>query len=314
MKTTCLTLLVVAAVALAASIPITARQPEEFGKDAEPLPPTPKVDPQQKPAEDPNPNGLIVEALPDKQTRLASLATEAGLRDGALEQPNEVGKDAEPLPPPPKADPKSTHIENPNLKGLIIEVLPDKKTRRLLLATEVCLRDGALEIFMCKKGTKEHEAIVRMDIDALEIHEALILAGATPGKPTQFVNPKTEQAEYKAATGTKINVSVHYTKEGKTFTHPAQEWIWDAKKKAIMPHGWVFAGSFVVVDPCNGRKFYGANSGDVISISNFPYSMLEVPVEVSKDDANLVYEARTERIPPLRSKVWVILEPVPEKK
>ena len=57
-----------------------------------------------------------------------------------------------------------------------------------------------------------------------------------------------------------------------------------------------------------------ANSGDIISISNFPYSMLEMPVEISKDDANLTYEAKTDKIPPQWSKVWVLLEPVPAKK
>src|SRR5579872_5073288 len=149
-------------------------------------------------------------------------------------------KDAEPLPPAPKADPNSKRIENPNVKGLIMEVLPDKKTRRVLVATEVCQREVVLETFLCKNGTKEHEAILRTDIDGLKIHELLILAGAEPGKPTQFVNPKTEQAEYKPATGTKINVSVHYTKGGKTFTHPAQEWIWDKNKKVQFPHSWVF--------------------------------------------------------------------------
>jgi hypothetical protein len=256
MKTTFLALIATVTVALAATVPSSARQADDPAKEAEP----------------------------------------------------------EPLPPVPKADPKSKIVENPDNKGISIEVLPDK-SRRVLLETEVCLREGPLEIFMCKKGTKEHEAILRIDVDTLRIHELLILSGAEPGKPTQFVNPKTEEAEYKPATGTKINVSVHYTRGGKTYTHPAQEWIWDPKKKAILPHGWVFAGSFVIVDPCNkNNKFYGAISGDVISISNFPYSMLEVPVEVSKDDANLVYEARTERIPPLRSKVWVILEPVPAKK
>jgi hypothetical protein len=223
-------------------------------------------------------------------------------------------KDAEPLPPPPKAHKDSVLIPDPDDKGMIIEVFPDKKTRRVLLATAVCLREGPLEIFMCKKGTKEHEAILHADYDALKIHQMLILAGAEPGKPTQFVNPKTEQADYKPATGTKIKVSVHYTRGGKPFTHPAQEWIWDPKKKAILPYDWVFAGSTVFIDPDNKKKYYGANSGDVISISNFPYSMLEIPAEVSKDDSSLVYEAKTDRIPPLRSKVWVILEPVVEKK
>ncbi|MCE9566604.1 MAG: YdjY domain-containing protein [Planctomycetes bacterium] len=219
----------------------------------------------------------------------------------------EKQRDPEALPPAPKADPKSVHIKAPNLDNVIIEVMPDK-SRRLLLATEVCLREGALEVFLCKKGTKEHEAILRVDIDAQKLHELLLLSGAESGKPTQFVDPKTEQPKYKPATGSKIDVSVHYTKDGKTYTHPAQDWIWDSKRKAPIAHGWVFAGSMIITDPCNGKKFYAANSGDIISISNFPYSMLEIPSEISKDDAQLTFEAKTDRIPPLMSKVWLILE------
>ena len=76
-------------------------------------------------------------------------------------------------------------------------------------------------------------------------------------------------------------------------------------------HPWVFAGSMIITDPDNGKKFYGANSGDIISISNFPFSMLEIPVEISKDEAQLTYEAKTEKIPAIGSKVWLILEPTP---
>jgi hypothetical protein len=228
-------------------------------------------------------------------------------------QQPEKEKEPEPLPAAPKADPKSVHIENPQLKGIIMEVKPDK-SRRLLVATEVCLRVGALEVFLCKKGTKEHESILRVDVDAQELHKMLLLTGAEAGTPTQFVDPKTQEAKFKPATGTKIGITVHYTKDGKTHTHPAQDWVWDTKRKAPMNHGWVFAGSVVITDPDTGRKFYGANSGDIISISNFPYSMLEIPAEISKDDAQLTYEARTDKLPPLGSKVWMILEPVREKK
>ncbi|MBA4188570.1 MAG: hypothetical protein C0467_11270 [Planctomycetaceae bacterium] len=216
--------------------------------------------------------------------------------------------DPEALPPAPKSDPKSVHIEAPNLKGVIMEVRPDK-TRRLLISTEVCLREGALEVLLCKKGTKEHEAILRVDVDAQKIHELLLLAGAEAGKPTQFVDPKTEMQSYKPATGTKINMSVHYTKDGKTFTHPVQDWVWDNKKKASIAHHWVFAGSIIITDPDNGKKFYAANSGDIISISNFPFSMLEIPSEITKDDAQLTFEAKTDKIPAIGSKVWLILDP-----
>jgi hypothetical protein len=235
------------------------------------------------------------------------------------QQPENPAKDAEKLPEYPKLDPKNTVTAlNPEktIFGEVAVVGDKKKVVRVGLACEVCLRVGPLEEFMCKRGTKEHESIVRIDADVRMIHLALVAAGAEKGTPTQFIDPKTEQPKYKPATGTKINVIVHYTRDGKKYTHPAQEWVIDRdktkkdKKDVILPSGWVFAGSIEIKDPCDPMKtpFYAANSGDVIAISNFPYSMLEMPIEISKDDDSLLYEARTEKIPPLFSKVWVILE------
>src|SRR5262249_15520272 len=229
----------------------------------------------------------------------------------AQPQPDPRAKDAEPLPDPPKANPESKLIENPNAKGLILEILPDKKTKRVLVASEVCLREGPLEVFLCKKNTKEHESILRVDHDARMIHELLLLAGAESGKPTQFINPKTNEAEFKPATGTKIKVGVHYRKDGKLHTHPAQEWVWNREKKRNLEYDWVFAGRVLTrarAGP-NAPPYYAANGGEVITISTSGYSMLDIPAEISKDDASLNYEAKTDRLPPLFSKVWVILEP-----
>jgi hypothetical protein len=240
---------------------------------------------------------------------LASLAalTPASGRQAPREQPK-----PEALPEFPKLDPKNTVTALNPQKTIYAELAGaegKKKVIRVGLACEVCLREGPLEVFLCKKGTKEHEAIVRIDADAKFIHLALKTAGGEPGTPTQFIDPKTEEPKWKAATGSQIKVQVHYTRAGKTYTHPAQEWIWDTKKKAAMNHNWVFAGSIIIKDPDNGREYYGANSGDIISISNFPYSLLEIPSEVSKDDAQLTYDVKTDKVPPLLSKIWVILAP-----
>jgi hypothetical protein len=226
----------------------------------------------------------------------------------------------EPLPEFPLTNPKHAKVPlTPDKTSIIAEVAgegADKKVVRVGIACEVCLREGPLEQFLCKKGTKEHEAIVRADLDAELIHLAIIAAGGKPGTPTGFIDPKTEEAKHTPATGSKVNVFVHYTKGGKTFTHPAQEWIWDHKKKAPIPHQWVFAGSQFIKNPDDptAKPYYGANSGDIFSVSNFPYSTLEFPVPISKDEAQLTYEARTEKIPPLTSKLWVLVEVVPEKK
>lgn len=224
----------------------------------------------------------------------------------------------ESLPEAPKLDPKNVHVALDKEKTFLMEqdILGEKGKRlRVLLACEVCLREGPLEVFLTKKGTKEHEAILRTPLDAELIHTALIYAGAAPGKPANFVNDKL-MPDFKPATGQRMKVSVHYKKDGKLHTSTAQEWIWNSKKKEHVKVDWVFAGSMLLKDQDNpaAKPFYGANSGEIISVSNFPYSMLDLPVEISKDDASLNYEVKTDRVPPLFSKVWLILEPMAEKK
>src|SRR5260370_23791023 len=69
-------------------------------------------------------------------------------------------------------------------KDLYFEVQGDK--RRVIVVANVCLREGQLEGLMCRKNTKEHEYILATDVDARDIHAALLAANAKPGTPVQF--------------------------------------------------------------------------------------------------------------------------------
>ena len=77
----------------------------------------------------------------------------------------------------------------------------------------------------------------------------------------------------------------------------------------------VFAGSRLVPNPLdlNQPKIYLANDGDVICVSNFETALLDLPIKSPKENADLVFETFTDRIPKLNTPVTVILEPVPEK-
>src|SRR4051812_2225646 len=66
-------------------------------------------------------------------------------------------------------------------KNIVLET--QGETRRALVAASVCFREGPLELLMCRKNTKEHEAVVSADIDARELHAALLLTGAKVGSP-----------------------------------------------------------------------------------------------------------------------------------
>jgi hypothetical protein len=193
-------------------------------------------------------------------------------------------------------------------KNVVLEVLPDKR-RRVLVSAEVCLREGQLEQLMCRKQTKEHEAVLAADVDARHIHAALIAAGAKEGSPVRFV-PK-----YRPASGTTIKVSVQYKDKDKLVTEPAQSWIKNAKDNKTLRSDWVFAGSRFVKNPLDdGKEYYLANDGDLICVSNFETALLDLPINSPKDNADLFFVANSERIPPLGTKVTVILEPVLEEK
>src|SRR5262249_50408628 len=96
--------------------------------------------------------------------------------------------------------------------NVFLEVQGDR--RRVLISASVCMQKGALELFLTKKGTKEHEAVVTAEIDARKVHEALLLAKGEPGAPVKY-DPK-----YTPATGQVIKVTVTYELDGKLHTVP----------------------------------------------------------------------------------------------
>jgi hypothetical protein len=233
---------------------------------------------------------------------LAALALTAFLAAGCGEAADR--EDA----PPPKEKEKVAEAKQV-LVGRNVHLEVQGKERRVLVSGAICLREGQLEQFLTRKGTKEHEAIVAADVDARDIHQALLLAGANPGKPVQF------RPTYKPATGQPIRVTVKYQDKGKLVTVPARSWVKNAKDGKDLDTDWVFAGSQLVNNPLDpGKKIYLANDGDVICVSNFDTALLDLPIKSPKDNADLVYVAHTERIPPLETKVVVVLEPLPAPK
>lgn len=204
--------------------------------------------------------------------------------------------------------PKGASKRIPIGKNVTLEINGDK--RRVLVQAFVCLRMGQLEQFLTRKRTKEHEAILAAEVDAREIHAALLLTGAEPGSPVQF-RPK-----YQPASGSLIRVLLRYEKDGNTLTVPAQHWIRNIKTKKDMDFDWVFAGSQLIPDPLdkNKKPFYAANDGDVICLSNFETAMLDLPIPSTGSNDDLFFEAHTERLPPVDTPVTVILELLPLEK
>jgi hypothetical protein len=205
-----------------------------------------------------------------------------------------------------KAPGRSVAQDPPGMKRLMegYDVWIDPAHKRVVVDGDVCLREGQLEMFACPRGTKEHESIVAADTMAYAVHAGLLAVGAKAGSPVQY------QPEYKPASGTEIDVQIVWRdKQGNVHRDRAGDWIRNVKTGKPLEHSWVFGGSGFWEDEATGTKAYLAESGDFICVSNFPSAMLDLPVESSQANEALLYEAFTERIPPVGTRVRLVLTP-----
>ena len=189
------------------------------------------------------------------------------------------------------------------------DVWVDPKQGVVIVDGQVSLRRGMLEMFACIRNTKEHESVVTVDSEAFLVHTGLIMLGAEPGSPVQFV------PDFKPPTGTEIEVTAMWRNvEARSTRSAGQEWVRDLRTNKEMAHPWVFAGSRFWTDEETGKQYYQAEGGDFICVSNFSTATLDIPVPSSQSNEALEYEAFTDRIPPLGTRVRLVLTPVLKEK
>ena len=109
-------------------------------------------------------------------------------------------------------------------RNVFVEI-ENKKVARVLVQAKVCLRQGSLEHLLTRRRCKEHEAILTADIDARDLHTALLLTGLKAGTPVVF-EPKEI-----APSGPAVKITLTYKKDGKEVKVPAQKWIRHAQNE-----------------------------------------------------------------------------------
>ncbi len=181
----------------------------------------------------------------------------------------------------------------------------DKSKKRVVVDGYIALRDGALEMLACLVGTKEHESIVATFCKAQTVHAALLAVGAKQGKPVQW-------EPFSPPEGDEIQISALWIDEnGEKKQIDVRQWlrVIGTKDETLKPN-WVFAGSILWKDPDTGDRLYQAEGGDLVCVSNFTTATLDIPLESSQVNSGLMFAAFTDRIPPLRTPVRLVLQVV----
>ncbi len=178
----------------------------------------------------------------------------------------------------------------------------DWAKKQVLVAGEIVLRKGDLELFACSPNTKEHESIVRVLCRPLHVFQALGLIGLDAGHPP-FYDTNTEKVV--AATGQPLAINVRWTADGKIRQVPIWRWLWNKQtERPAGPIEWVFAGSAVTED---GRLLADLD-GTVVTVVDFAGAIMAVPASHTSSNADLWLAAYTDEIPAAGTPVTLIIQ------
>ena len=118
--------------------------------------------------------------------------------------------------------------------------------------------------------------------------------------------------EYRPARGPVVRVILRWRDAaGQPQEVRAQEWIRNAQTGKPLDSDWVFAGSVFWKDPVDGTEYYQADGGDLICLSNFPTATLDLSIESSQANDELMFEVFVGRVPPRGTEVDLILSAGP---
>ena len=177
------------------------------------------------------------------------------------------------------------------------------------IETRIVLREGVLELLLCQSLSKEHESILATEARASHVHAALLALGLDAGKPGHWLSAPGGEAVYVPPDGARLEIVLRYRDaDGSERQAAPRDWVVRQEDgKTVESIEWVFVGAA----PVEGGGYWGDQTGDVISLANFPASVIDVPFASSRQAARLQFAARTEAIPPIGTPVTVIIRPRP---
>jgi len=197
---------------------------------------------------------------------------------------------------------------------IVIKTLPgiivDTKAKEVRLTGAVCLQKGPLELFVCSQGSREYESVIVVKAKPSHVTFALALLGLAPGNP----GLRTEGGAFSPPAGAVLEItarwSVEKTENGAKKTGAREIPAWKFLKLAgsdqalDRPLEWVYVGQ-----PSQEALVAADREGSVVCLSNFLEAVIDVPFESTSVNADLLYEADFNTVPPKGTPVELIIRP-----
>ena len=165
-----------------------------------------------------------------------------------------------------------------------------------------------LEVMVCVRDTKEHEALVVTDVRPSHVHAALLALGLEPGEPGGWRKFGDAVRGYPPS-GPPVKVEFIYEKDGEEVVEPAASWVKrDDNGEPLPDRPWVFAGSRMA-DRGGGERYDADGTGLLVGLTTFGSEVVAYPRLYAHDSAieEPVWIADPERTPGFETSVTVRL-------
>lgn len=206
-----------------------------------------------------------------------------------------------------------------------VELFPgvtlDREAGRVEFAGSVPIQadagDGTvvfLEVMVCLRDTKEHEALVATDVKPSHVHAALLALGLEPGAPGEWLNIGGGVRGIPAH-GPPVRVEFITARDGTVAIEPAATWVArdpESDGPGFKDQAWLFSGSRMV-DRGAGEVYDADGTGLLIGLTMFGSEVLSCADLYSHDSGveEPVWIADPAVVPPEGTPVTVRLTVVP---
>lgn len=207
----------------------------------------------------------------------------------------------------------------PPAKPVVREVSPgiyevgkvrlDQKELSISFPGNLNMKRGLLEYLLVNPKGSAHESLLVTDVEANDIHVAMLLLGAKGGTVTAEAPPAQLDARYfrtaPKLTGDTVVISVKWMEKDVEKTLPIEDWLLNEVTKKAIEHGpWIYNGSMIY----EGR-FLAQVEGNLVALVTTPTALINNPRKGNDND--LMWNVNGETTPGVGTPVVIIFKLVP---
>ena len=160
----------------------------------------------------------------------------------------------------------------------------DQKALSISFAGELNMKRGLLEYLLVNSKGSTHESLLVTEVEATDIHVAMLLMGAKGGAVVAGAPPAQLDARYfrtaPKLAGDAVLIRVKWKEKDVEKTAPIEDWVFNESAKQPVERGvWTYNGSMV-----HEGRFLAQMEGNLVALVTSPSALINNPRKGNDND------------------------------